>query len=126
MTETIKNNHASNAESIRNIKEAYDSGRIDGEGVQAAIEELSAKRIEEILTSKTSVEVKGKKYYVANDGNDTNDGLTPETAWQTPERVDRCFEEQTLLPGDGVFFKRGEIFRGEFRAAPGVTYSAFG
>ncbi len=34
---------------------------------------------------------------------------------------------QTLMrPGSYVLFKRGEVFRGSFRAKPGFTYSAYG
>ena len=50
-------------------------------------------RIDEILNSETEIvhsatyvpgeTYTGTAYYVYNDGDDNNDGLTPETAWQT-------------------------------------------
>lgn len=47
-------------------------------------------------------------YYVdATSGNDANDGLTPETAWQTVGHVNAF----ALVPGDRVAFKRGEQWR---------------
>ena len=47
-------------------------------------------------------------YYVdATLGNDANDGLTPETAWQTVGHVNAA----ALVPGDRVAFKRGEQWR---------------
>ena len=47
-------------------------------------------------------------YYVANDGNDNADGLTPGTAWKTIKRVND-FEFQ---PGDQLLFKGGDEFNG--------------
>ena len=82
----------------------------------------------------------GTAYYVSNDGDDNNDGLTPETAWRTLEKVvdaNGLFEDAPLLkPGDAVFFHRGDVFRlSEFDfwdkpylhlQVEGVTYSAYG
>jgi hypothetical protein len=80
--------------------------------------------IEEIENSPTTVEVTGKKYYVSNEGNDENDGLSPETPWKTVARVNR----QRFRYGDGVFFKRGDTFRQTYALETnnGVTYSAYG
>ena len=75
-----------------------------------------------ILATKTDVTYTGKAHYVANDGNDENDGLTPETAWKTNARVSTA----ELCEGDAVFFKRGDLFRGQLKTKPGVTYSAYG
>jgi parallel beta-helix repeat protein len=53
-------------------------------------------------------------YYVdATLGRDENDGLTPETAWQTAGRVDL----EPLAPGDRVAFKRGEVWHETLRLA---------
>ena len=77
---------------------------------------------ERIRNSETNVKIKGTSYYVSADGNDENDGLTPETAWLTPAKVSNT----AFLPGDGVFFRRGDVFRGQIIACEGVTYSAYG
>ena len=56
----------------------------------------------------------GTAYYVSNDGNDNNDGLTPEAAWQTLKKVSESCgdgENAILQPGDAIFFRRGDIFR---------------
>lgn len=45
----------------------------------------------------------GTAYYVSYSGSDGNDGLSPETARATLEKVNTA----TLLPGDGVYFERG-------------------
>ena len=111
-------------------------------------------RIDEILNSETEIvhsatyvpgeTYTGTAYYISNDGNDDNDGLTPETAWQTLKKVAEAngFLSETILlkPGDAVFFRRGDIFRmkeigwdpylGDEAAlylnVDGVTYSAYG
>lgn len=88
------------------------------------IEKLSNKRKIEILNESDAYEIIGTKYYVSNDGNDTNDGLSPETAWQTTQKVKDAIPK--LKIGDGVLFRRGDIFRGSIYTATGVTYAAFG
>ena len=87
-----------------------------------SVEKYSAKKRQEILETKTNVVIGGKSYYVANDGNDENDGLSPEKAWKTVAKAS-CAE---LCPGDAVFFKRGDLFRGQLKTQEGVTYSAYG
>ena len=76
-----------------------------------------------IVNSSTTVTYTGTAYYVSNNGNDENDGLTPETAWATLDRISLAPE---LKAGDAVLFKRGDIFRGHFACVDGVTYSAYG
>ena len=87
------------------------------------IAKIRETRIEEIRNTATDVRINGTSYYVSGMGSDENDGKTPETAWKTMARVTNAEE---LCPGDGVFFKRGEVFRGQIITKPGVTYSAYG
>ncbi len=75
-----------------------------------------------ILNTKDCIKITGTAYYVANDGDDNNDGKTKSTAWKTLKKV----SEANLAYGDGVFFKRGDLFRGNFIAKTGVTYAAYG
>lgn len=84
-------------------------------------------RKQTILNCPTTVEVNGTKYYVSNSGNDKNNGLSPETAWATLGKVNKHAEDGSFFKqGDGVFFERGGIWRGELKCAGGVTYSAYG
>lgn len=86
-------------------------------------EELYAKKRNEIINAKDEIEVTGAVYYVSNDGDDCNDGLSPEKAWKTIDRVNGTW----LLPGDGVLFRRGDIWRAvRIKAKTGVTYGAYG
>lgn len=43
-------------------------------------------------------------YYVSNSGNDSNDGLTPATAWQTLSKVNAS----SFNAGDSILLKRGD------------------
>ena len=89
------------------------------------LEELDTRceqRKQEILQSADAVEIRGVTYYVSNGGDDQNDGKSPETAWKTLTRV----SEAELQPGDGVRFCRGDLFRGQVKTKPGVTYAAYG
>lgn len=79
----------------------------------------------EILNSTSKIEPYGNIYYVSNDGDDNNDGLTPETAWATLEKVSNSFEKDNKIQSF-VCFKRGDIFRGQLIAASNVTYTAYG
>ncbi len=86
------------------------------------LEQIKDRRIAEIRATATAVEITGTKYYVSEDGNDENDGKSPETAWKTLEKVSFA----SLSEGDGVFFRRGDTFRGKLTTMKGVTYSAYG
>ncbi len=95
----------------------------------------------------------GKVYYVSPNGDDNNDGLSPETAWKSlgklnsaavgelDQRADGIDTKQfpqykwaaehpeewiTLNPGDVVLLERGGLWRGGLITAEGVTYSAYG
>ncbi|MBQ8408550.1 MAG: hypothetical protein IJY39_06750 [Clostridia bacterium] len=86
------------------------------------IDALSQKRKEEILSAEDRLEIRGRVYYVSNDGDDENDGSSPERAWKTLQKV----SDAPLCPGDGVRFRRGDLFRGFILTKPGVTYCAYG
>lgn len=83
---------------------------------------LAARRRDEIRALPDTLAVCGTVYYVSADGDDEHDGKSPATAWRTPARVSR----EPLCEGDGVLFRRGDIFRGTVRARSGVSYGAFG
>ena len=66
-------------------------------------------------------------YYVSADGCDRNDGQTPQTAFQSIQRVN-----EILTGGDTVQFRRGDTFYGQLRPprtnttdSP-TTYTAYG
>ena len=96
-----------------------------GENYVASLDELTAKRIAEIRnTPNSDVKYTGQAYYVSADGNDANDGKTPETAIKTIEQLNKM----TLTSADAVFFRRGDTFRATeaIKGRAGVTFSAYG
>ena len=77
---------------------------------------------QEILSNTDSLKCEKTAYYVSNNGDDANDGLTPQTAWATLNKVNGA----NLKRGDGVYFERGGLWRGQLWAQEGVIYSAYG
>ena len=75
-----------------------------------------------ILSSPTKVEPVGVISYVSAEGNDANEGLSPQTPLRSIARVN----ELDLKPSDGVMFRRGDLWRGCVMTRKGVTYSAYG
>ena len=76
----------------------------------------------------TDVESAGMVYYISNSGNDNNDGLSPETAWAT---LDRVFEthwsltRDLLKPGDTVLLERGGTWYISPDEIEGLTSDAY-
>ena len=86
------------------------------------IHSFAEQRKAEIRNAKDEIQILGTVYYVSNDGCDENDGLTPQTAWKTLNKVSKA----PLQKGDGVLFRRGDLFRGFVMTCSGVTYAAYG
>lgn len=109
---------------IKNKTKAVINADVFAEGHRkvAEVDALSEKRKGEIRATKDEITVTGTKYYVSNDGNDNNDGKSPETAWASINKVN----EFVFQNGDGVFFNRGSFFRGNLLTQCGVTYAAYG
>lgn len=63
----------------------------------------------------------GRVYYLSNDGKDSNDGLTPETARCTFLAI-----KSFLKSGDLILFRRGDLFRTNLVIPEGVSVGAYG
>lgn len=69
-------------------------------------------------------------YYVSPRGNDSSNGKSPPSAWQTLERVSRAVNK--LVKGDSVLFERGGVFPGSLWivsneiAIQGIYLGAYG
>ncbi len=105
----------------------------EGQAIIAAADQRKA----EILSTETRIEKAGEyiqgetytgtAYYVSNSGDDSADGLSPETAWATLERVG----EARFSFGDAIFFERGGLWRKAVMpesvvGMEGLTLSAYG
>lgn len=88
----------------------------------AETDALFEKRKTAIRNTADALAIKGDIYYVSNSGDDSNDGKTPLTSWKTLKKVSSA----NLKYGDGVLFKRGDLFRGSFYTKDGVSYGAYG
>jgi hypothetical protein len=89
--------------------------------MKAEIEE-KAVRLRQEIEEAPSVAVGGRTYYISADGDDSADGTTPTSAWKTADAP----EEHDVRAGATILFRRGDLFRGGFRALPGVRYSSYG
>jgi len=63
-----------------------------------------------LLLCFTSILVSATDYYVSSTGNDSSNGLSSSTPWQTIAKVNTEFSG--LNPGDRILFKRGDTFTG--------------
>lgn len=83
---------------------------------------------QEILHSKNTLdlyEANGRIYYMSSsEGNDQNDGLSPETPFKTLTGLHSAY----TVDGDTVLFKRGDTFRfgDSLFTYSGLTYGAYG
>ncbi len=76
---------------------------------------------------RVSAQQKAAVYHVDPQGDDGRNGLSPQTAWRSLERVNTA----PLQPGDRVLFRRGGQWRGQLLPQSGdetadVTYGAYG
>ena len=89
----------------------------------AEIDERAEALKRKILDAEDEVTFDGTAYYVSNSGDDGNDGLSPETAICSLERI----YSLPLKKGDAVLFERGGLWRGEFVVSvDGLTFAAYG
>ncbi len=93
--------------------------RKEPEEVTKAADEL-LKRIE---ANPDTVKAKegSKTYYVSNDGDDNNDGLSPEKPMKTILAANAKTKS-----GDAVLLKRGNFWREQIVGKEGVAYGAYG
>ncbi len=91
---------------------------------EAYIEKKSRELLSQIKNARPDLNIKGTTYYISLDGNDSADGKTPDTAWKSLDKLTQAVD--LLQEGDAVLFRCGDIFRGQFRMANGVTYACFG
>jgi len=87
-------------------------------------------------TSDFAVEVlpvAGDYHLSSGEGEDANDGASPETPWKTLGRLNQALRNKVIHPGDKILFKRGDVFFGriyssQVKGRPGnpVVYSDYG
>ena len=69
-----------------------------------------------------------KNYYLSQNGDDQNTGYSAQTSWESIDRLN----QQNLVAGDSILFRRGDIFIGEIIVRTSgknnkpIVYGAFG
>ena len=115
-------------DAVAAVVRLYNSGALYASEARKITEEDEAILAEAELTKQAilmnadELICEGTAYYVSNDGSDANNGLSPQTAWATLQKVNTA----QLSRGDGVYFERGGTWRGQLWAQEGVVYSAYG
>ncbi len=119
---TILEGNVTVGDQIKNLYNSYTTGPVSANDVIVGIDKISKWQIDNIVNAPSEYQAERRTYYISNNGNDINDGLSPETAWATLTKL----KNTMLLPGDVVLFERGGVFRGDVICMSGVTYSAYG
>lgn len=87
----------------------------------AATDAIAEHRIAEILSDNTNYSGDHKRiYYISPNGDDKNDGLSPETPFKSLSRLDN------LTGNCAILFERGGVWRGSFTAKLNTTVSTYG
>ena len=106
------------------------SKNLSGDAIRRGIDTVSEQMKKDILGTPNTADLYpdriGKNtYYVSEkNGNDANDGKTPETAVKTISGLSR----KLRFPGKGtaILFERGGTYRGQVAVTAGVTYGSYG
>lgn len=99
-------------------------GETDAQSIFAECRARADRRIAEIRATPNRTVPEGvPTYYLsATNGNDSADGRTPQTAWQSNSRLNK----ENLPAGAWVLFERGSVYRGTVNTRTGVTYTSWG
>lgn len=92
------------------------------ESVIATLDTRAEDMKQRIRHTETSITVSRKTYYVSAEGNDDNNGLSPDEPVKSLDKVNSL----DLKEGDAVLFNRGDLWRGSIKSKKGVSYSAYG
>ncbi len=98
------------------------------ENTSLSVKDETLSKITEIRkTANTFIDnIDGTIYYLSNDGDDSLDGTTPKTAWQTLSKLQTEFSN-TIKSGDCILFNRGDVFRGNIRITKDdITLGSYG
>lgn len=111
------------SEETQEMPVEYNTAVLYNEQHSSYDESAEARRQEILNAPDTVVAAEGSKtYYVSHNGDDANDGTSPEEAWRTPSKIN----EAEFEAGDAVLFERGGVYRGTFTVTSGVSYGAYG
>ena len=83
---------------------------------------------EEIINSPNMdlSDVTGRCFYISNNGDDNNDGLSPETPWKTLQKLADSYSLLGINYTDIILFERGSVWREGIPVIANMRYSAYG
>ncbi len=103
------------------------------DGLIGELNQKFADRVAQIRASESDWEVKegGKVWYISNDGDDDNSGLSPDEPIATLKELSKRFgysagSAKHIAAGDVVLFRRGDEWHQKLTLKDGITYSAYG
>ena len=106
------------------------SKNLSGDAIRRGVDVISEQMKKDVLSTPNTAEIYpdriGKNtYYISEkNGNDDNDGKTPETALKTITGL----YKKLRFPGKGttILFERGGTYRGQITVTTGLTYGSYG
>ncbi len=112
------------------IKGLYDQApNLSAQAIRDGVDVISEKMKQDILNTPNTRDIygdlmTGTTYYVSEkNGNDENDGKSPETAWKTIAGLKKV---RFPKKGTSILFERGGIYRGNIGVTAGVIYGSYG
>lgn len=133
-TEHIQNEYDS-AETDLSAESPKDSDTVDDMKVDVTdYYTIVNERIEQIKNSENYVQPNGTVYYISSsEGDDNNDGLSPETPWKTCGNINNLLGNETWSIGESFegatfLFKRGDIWYRDkiYNILANCIYSTYG
>ncbi len=106
------------------------SANLKAPAIREGVDVIAEQMKKDILNTPNTADIYGDKmgkmvYYISEkNGNDENDGKSPETAWKTPAALGKNvkFPQQ----GTTFLFERGGIYRGQVTSYHGAIYGSYG
>ncbi len=113
------------------VKALYDqSANLSGTEIRKGVDVIAEQMKKDILNTPNTADIyadkmKGQTYYISEkNGNDENDGKTPETAWKTPAALGT--KVRFPKAGTTFLFERGGVYRGQVPTYHGAIYGSYG
>lgn len=109
---------------VKNIDALNAAGNFEYEAYEEGIERLSAQLKADIANAESDYDPTLPTFYVSNNGDDNADGMSPETAWKTLDKINLA---EATPEHCNILFERGGVWRGRIVAPHEyITYSAYG
>ena len=106
------------------------SKNLSGEAIRRGIDTVAEQMKKDILSTGNTEQyyadrMTGQKWYVSEkNGDDANDGKTPETAVKTLSGLNAKL--RFPQKGTSILFERGGVYRGQTNVTPGMIYGSYG